>query len=72
MEMVGMNMFNENQKEVLDAALSTFIYEIKKNILAHKDDPGLTLFVSAQQKKLEEATILREQLREENLWSPVK
>lgn len=62
-------MFTINQKELLDAALSTFIYEIKKNIMAHKDDPGLNLFVSAQQKKLEEATTLREQLREENLWS---
>jgi hypothetical protein len=62
-------MFNENQKDVLDNALSVLIYETKKNILAHEGDPGLTLFVSEQQKKLEEATTLRQQLREDNLWS---
>lgn len=62
-------MFNKDQKDVLDNALSALIYETKKNIMAHEDDPGLTLFVSEQQKKLEEAATLRRQLREDDLWS---
>jgi hypothetical protein len=62
-------MFNKDQKDVLDLAISVFIYETKKNILAHETDPGLAQFVSEQQKKLEEAATLREQLREDNLWS---
>lgn len=64
-------MFTENQKQILDNALSTFIYETKKNIQDHKgaNDPSLETFISEQQNKLEEATTLRKQLREDNLWS---
>lgn len=67
-------MFTENQKQILDNALSTFIYETKKNIMDHKgaNDPSLETFISEQQKKLEEATTLRQQLREDNLWSKVE
>lgn len=54
-------MFTENQKQILDNALSTFIYETKKNILDHKgcNDPALETFISEQEKKLEEAKELR-------------
>lgn len=69
-------MFTTNQKEIIDQALSTLIWETKKNILDTQNsgeyDSAVKNFLVEQRKLLEEATLLRKELREDNLWNPVR
>lgn len=64
------------QKNIIDRALSTLIWETKKNILDTQNsgeyDPSVKNFLVEQRKLLEEATLLRKELREDNLWNPVR
>jgi hypothetical protein len=64
------------QKNIIDRALSTLIWETKKNILDTQNsgeyDSAVKNFLVEQRKLLEDATLLRKELREENLWNPVR
>jgi len=64
------------QKNIIDRALSTLIWETKKNILDTQNsgeyDSAVKNFLIEQRKLLEEATLLRKELREDNLWNPVR
>lgn len=64
------------QKNIIDRALSTLIWETKKNILDTQNsgefDAAVKQFLVEQRKLLEDATILRKELREESLWNPVR
>jgi hypothetical protein len=64
------------QKNIIDRALSTLIWETKKNILDTQNsgeyDSAVKNFLVEQRKLMDDATLLRKELREDNLWNPVR